>query len=99
MFGKKKTRTGAGSSRSKHAKKELLDIEVSVGRANSSPKKYVLNGHRTVLDALNLAGLVKKDSEIVSVNGKEVSEDELTELELEEGDRVILVKNVEGGTK
>jgi len=94
LFPKKTTK----KTRTKHRKEELLDIEVTVGRANSKAKTYILNGQRTVLDALNTAGLVKKDSEIVSVNGKEVDEDELSELELEEGDRVILVKNIAGGS-
>lgn len=80
-------------------KEELLDIEVRVGRAHGSPKTVSLNGDRTVQDALNAAGLVKKDTEIVSVNGKSVPEDELFTRELEEGDRVILVRNVEGGIK
>jgi sulfur carrier protein ThiS len=79
------------------SKDKLLDILVKVGRAHSSPKDVTLNGARTVMDALNAAGLVKKDSEIVSVNGKEVDADELTTKELEDGDRVTLVKNVEGG--
>lgn len=81
----------------KKKKQELLDIEVRVGRAHSSPKPVTLNGARTVMDALNAAGLVKKDSEIVSVNGKEVDEDELNTMDLEDGDRVTLVRNVEGG--
>jgi sulfur carrier protein ThiS len=86
MFGKKKRKS-----------KELLDIEVKVGRAHSSPKTIVLNGERTPMDALSAAGLIKKDSEIVSVNGKEVDADELDCVDLEDGDRVTLVKNIEGG--
>lgn len=80
-------------------KKKKLDIEVRVGRAHSTPKPITLNGERTVLDALNDAGLVKKDSEIVTVNGEEVDEEELGTYELEDGDRVTLVRNVEGGTQ
>lgn len=78
-------------------KKKNLDIQVTVGRAHSSPKTYILNGDRGIFDALSAAGLVKKDSEIVSVNGSEVDEDELNDYELEDGDRVTLVRNVEGG--
>lgn len=80
-------------------KKKLLDIEVRVGRAHSTLQNVVLNGERTVLDALNAAGLVKKDSEIVSVNGEEVDSDDLDTKELEDGDRVTLVRNVEGGIR
>lgn len=90
---RKKKKTAAKTKKSE----ELLDIEVRVGRAHSTPKTIVLNGARTPMDALNAAGLVKKDSEIVSVNGKEVDEDELSTRDLEDGDRVTLVRNVEGG--
>lgn len=82
----------------KKVEEELLDIEVSVGRAHSSPKPITLNGDRSIARALSDAGLVQKDSEIVSVNGKEVDDDELDDYELENGDRVTLVRNVEGGT-
>lgn len=78
-------------------KKKDLDISVKVGRAHSKLAEISLNGSRTVLDALNDAGLVKKDSEIVSVNGEEVEEADLGKTELEDGDRVVLVRHVEGG--
>jgi sulfur carrier protein ThiS len=76
---------------------KLLDILVKVGRAHSTPEEVTLNGERTIMDALNVAGLVRKDTEIVSVNGKKVDNGDLSTYELEDGDRVILVKNVEGG--
>jgi sulfur carrier protein ThiS len=93
----KKEKKEESKKHRKEKEERLLDIEVKVGRAHSSPKIYTLNGQRSVMDALNAAGLVKKDSEIISVNGKEVDEDDLADLELEDGDRVTLVRNVEGG--
>ena len=75
------------------------DIIVKVGRTGSTTKEVVLNGERKVLDALKAAKVNKKDSETVQVNGQEIDDDEMDELELEDGDRVILVKNISGGTK
>lgn len=76
-------------------KKKLKDILVKVGRIGSSTMEVALNGERTVPAALKAAGLNKKDSEVVQVNGEEVSSWE--DYELEDGNRVILVKNVKGG--
>lgn len=72
------------------------DILVKVGRVGTTIKEIALNGDRTVEDALAAAGFKIKDSEIVQVNGDEIEEDEM-DMELEDGDRVILVKNIEGG--
>ena len=77
-------------------KKKAGDIMVKVGRAGSKAEDYSLNGDRTVMAAIKAAGFSKKESEIVNVNGEEV-DDMYTDLE--EGDRVILVKNIEGGGK
>jgi sulfur carrier protein ThiS len=81
----------------KKRKSKDLAIAVKVGRAPGTLKDVALNGERTVMDAINAAGLVKKDSEIVSVNGQQVDEDELDTYTLENKDRVTLVRNVEGG--
>jgi len=72
------------------------DIVVKVFRAGSKGIEVALNGGRTVEDALKAAGLVKKDAEVMQINGEEV--DDLY-YELEDGDRVVLVKNIEGGKK
>lgn len=75
-------------------KKAAVDtIEVSVARVGGKSATYVLNGKRSVEDALQVAGLRKKDSEIVQVNGEEAEMDK----ELEESDRVVLVQNIAGG--
>lgn len=72
------------------------DIIVKVFRSGTSGIEVALNGNRSVEDAIRAAKLSKKDTEIVQVNGTEV--DNLS-VELEDGDRVVLVKNVEGGAK
>lgn len=70
------------------------NIFVKVARTGSVVKDVALNGGRTIDDALKAAGVNKKESEIIQVNGEEV--DDLT-IELEEGDRIVLVKNISGG--
>jgi len=84
MFGKK----------NKKAKKVEKDILVKVGRTGARIIEVALNGDRTVEAAINAAGLSKKDSEIVQVNGEEVDD---MDMDLSNGDRVILVKNIQGG--
>ena len=83
MFGKKKKE-----------KKVEKDVLIKVGRTGARIIEVALNGSRTVEDAINAAGLSKKDSEIVQVNGEEVDD---MNMDLSNGDRVILVKNIEGG--
>lgn len=82
MLGKKSKKTG--------------DVLVKVGRIGTETKEYALNGVRTVEEALRVAGLSVKESEIVQVNGEEI--DDMSH-ELSDGDRVILAKNVEGGSR
>ena len=84
MFGKK----------NKKAKKVEKDFLVKVGRTGARIIEVALNGDRTVEAAINAAGLSKKDSEIVQVNGEEVDD---MDMDLSNGDRVILVKNIQGG--
>jgi len=82
MFGKKKKKV---------VEKDIL---VKVGRTGARIIEVALNGDRTVEAAINAAGLSKKDSEIVQVNGEEVDD---MDMDLSNGDRVILVKNIQGG--
>lgn len=77
-------------------KKGAGDIVVNVYRAGSKGTEVALNGDRTIRAALRAAGLQKKESEVVNVNGVEVED---MEQELEHEDRVVLVKNIEGGVK
>lgn len=72
------------------------DIMVKVARTGSKAVEVALNGERSVSDALKAAGISKKESETVNVNGTEVDD---LDLELEDGDKVVLVKNIEGGAK
>ena len=76
-------------------RKKEKDILVKVARTGSKVQEVALNGGRTVEDALIAAGISKKTSEEIQVNGEEADLD----MELENGDRVVLVKNVEGGVK
>lgn len=69
------------------------EIEVKVGRIGGVVSLVTLNGDRTVQDALNAAGLNPKDTEITRVNGH----NESMSYELDDGDKVTLVKSVAGG--
>ena len=68
---------------------------VKVGRIGARVNEVALNGEHTVAEALTAAEISKKDSEIVKVNDEQVDMD----YSLEEGDVVLLVKNIEGGLK
>lgn len=68
-------------------------ITVHVGRTGSALDRVALNGGRTVQDALDAAEINLKDSESVMVNNEEADLDD----ELEQGDEVVLVRNIEGG--
>jgi len=74
-------------------KNEDAEIMVKVARTGSKVVEIALNGNREVRDALEAAGISKKESEEISVNGEEANLD----YELEDGDRVVLTKNIEGG--
>lgn len=78
----------------KTVKKTVSSIFVKVARTGTAAQEIALNGSRTIADALEVAGLNKKASEVVQVNGEEV--EDLT-LKLEEGDRIVLIKNISGG--
>jgi len=78
------------------AKRKSETIEVKVSRAGTSFIKTVtLNGNRSVSDALRAAGIAQKDAENVLVNNEEVND--VRKYQLEEGDKIVLVKDVEGG--
>ena len=74
-------------------KKKDDGILVKVARTGSKAFEVALNGGRTVQDALRAAGISKKESEEAHVNGEEVDMD----YDLEDGDRVLLIKNIVGG--
>ena len=73
-------------------KKKTIDVKVS--RTGGKVIEVTLDGGRTVLDALEAAGINQKATEDIYVNQEEVDNDE---YELEDEDRVVLVKNIEGG--
>lgn len=96
MFNLFKNKKKKGGVKEDMGKKKSNDILVKVGRTGSKADEYVLNGDRTVSAALKAAGFNKKESEIINVNGEEIDD---VYMELEDGDRVILVKNIQGGNK
>ena len=77
--------------------KKAKGFTVSVSRPGSRSIEVASNGGDSVADAILAAGFNLKASEIVQVNGDEVEEDELDQIEVSEGDRIILVKNIQGG--
>lgn len=93
LFNKKKK--GKEVKENNMAKKKG-DVLVKVGRTGAKVVEIALNGDRSVSAALREAGFAKKEAEIVNVNGEEVDD---MNMELEDGDRVILVKNIQGGKK
>lgn len=70
-------------------------IDVKVSRTGGKTIEVTLDGDRTASAALSIAGLNIKDSEEIYVNGK-VSKGSQS---LKDGDRVVLVRNVVGGSK
>lgn len=72
-------------------------ITVRVGRAGGRVHEVALNGNRTVNNALEAAGLTLKPSEVVYLNDEELDNDDLSTHDLSDGDKIILVKNLEGG--
>jgi putative ubiquitin-RnfH superfamily antitoxin RatB of RatAB toxin-antitoxin module len=77
--------------KAKKETKTIDAIDVQVSRMGAKVIKVTLDDGHTVEDALSAAGLNAKNSEEIYVNGGE----EDTDYELEDGDRVVLVKNVE----
>jgi sulfur carrier protein ThiS len=75
--------------------KKNVEVTVKVARVPGKSVEVVLNGDHTVSDALEAAGFSMKSTEEVRVNSVEA---ELTK-DLKNGDRVTLIRNIEGGTK
>jgi len=73
----------------------MSKITVKIFRAGSDGTEVSLKKGATVESALEKAGLNKKDSEIIQVNG----DIESMSYKLSEGDQVVLVKNIEGGSE
>ena len=72
---------------------EVGVISVKVARVGTAFAEYALNDARTVQDLLNAANINPKASESIRVNG----DSEELDYELEDGDVVTLVKDIEGG--
>lgn len=95
MAGRKKKTKKKTSTRKK--KKSGKFIEVKVSRTGGRTHEVTLDGGRTIKDALEAADLRLKPSEEAYVNDDLVDEDDMDDMELEDGDRVVLVKNIDGG--
>ena len=73
--------------------KKTKAVWVEVARLGTKAERVALNGRHTVADALETAGINKKDTEEITVNGDDAEMD----YQLEDGDKVLLTKNIEGG--
>ena len=69
-------------------------IAAKIFRAGTDGMEISLESGQTVEDALQKSGLNKKSSEIIQINGKIKSID----TEVQDGDVIILAKNIEGGS-
>ena len=74
-------------------RKKTDDLVVKVGRVGATIQEVSLEEGSVVEDALEAAKLSPKATESVRVNGEDVDMD----YELEDGDRVMLVKDIRGG--
>jgi sulfur carrier protein ThiS len=74
-------------------KKKVELLSVKVCRANSKAIEVNLEEGATVQDALEVAEINPKRSEVVRIDGDEVEMD----YEVEDGDIVTIVRNIEGG--
>lgn len=74
-------------------RKKVEEIVVKVARTGTRLEEVALDGGHTVEDALMAAEITPKETEEVRINGEPAELDD----ELEDGDRVILVKNISGG--
>lgn len=72
-------------------------IVVAVGRIGGDPKRVTLEGQHTVKNALGALGLNKKASEIVMINGEEISQNKIMDYKLKDGDQVVLSRNIDAG--
>lgn len=77
--------------------REEGDIEVTVLRFGGRPQRVNVEEESTVQDAIDEAGFTVKSGDEVSVNGDTVETDDLSNLEVEDGDQVVLTPRFEGG--
>lgn len=84
------TRRGRGQQQP--AQPPFSTIEVRVGRVPGEIKNIVLNGGRTVKDALSGASLAARSQDEIRVNGEKSN----LEAELSPNDTVLLLQKIEG---
>lgn len=73
------------------------ELSVVVLRSGGRPVRVNIAEGSTVEDAIEQAGYTVKDRDNVSVNGDSMDRDELADTELEDGDRIVISANFEGG--
>lgn len=71
----------------------MSKVSVRIFRAGTSATEVGIESGKTVKDVLKKSGLNKKDSEIIQINGEIKS----LQTKVEDGDVIILAKNIEGG--
>lgn len=71
----------------------MNEILVTVARVGAPSVEVCLNGQHTVLDACRAANISPKSTESYKVDGDEVEAD----YEMENGQVLILTKNIQGG--
>ena len=76
----------------------VTPVIVKVARTGGTAWDYVLNGKRTITDALEAAGIVLSSDDRVRVNGQAIGPEGYSS-ELDNGDIVTVAGNVEGGSK
>lgn len=69
-------------------------LSVRIFRAGTNATEVGVESGQTVKDVLRKSGLNKKDSEIIQINGEIKSMD----TKVQDGDVIILAKNIEGGS-
>jgi putative ubiquitin-RnfH superfamily antitoxin RatB of RatAB toxin-antitoxin module len=74
-------------------KRTTKKIEVQISRQGQDVETVTVKDGATVADALDAAGMHKKDTESIRVNQKKAEMD----TTLKDGARIVLSKNISGG--
>lgn len=78
-------------------RQEEGDLEVTVIRMGGRPMRINVDEGATVADAIDKAGFTVKPRDTVTVNGDQVTKEDLETQEVEDADRVVITAKMEGG--
>lgn len=78
---------------------ETEELTVSVVRFGGRVQHVSLEEGATVEDAVDEAGFTVKNTDEVSVNGDVLDKSDLADVEVSDGDRIVLTPKFEGGMK